>query len=274
LTRGASAWLTALPTIRQYRMPNEDFQLATRHRLGLLPYDNMLGGSCHQRSCNGVTKSFHIDPDHGQSCKSTTRTIATVRHNDLRNELCRLGNQASFTCMREPNHHERRESVKAEGAMGWDEHGDILMIKDGQMIYVDVAVTRPTAGRMQRRNAITMRPLLAAGEIEDTKRRAYKEIAEVNGYTLLPAVFETYGGIAKDGRKLLRLLAAQAGESQAAQSAFLTHAYRALSVRLQRGNANISKVYSQMLRTADAAKRLLPAAYQKRSLHARLQSAA
>jgi hypothetical protein len=66
--------------------------------------------------------------------------------------------------------------------------------------------------------------------------------------------FQTGGGVAKDGRKLLRLLAAQAGESQAAQSAFLTHAYRALSVRLQRGNAKISKVYSQMLRTADAAK--------------------
>jgi hypothetical protein len=65
------------------------------------------------------------------------------------------------------------------------------------------------------------------------------------------AVFETYGGIAMDGRKLLRLLAAQAGDSRAAQNAFVTHAYRALSVRLQRGNAKISKVYAHMLRTAD-----------------------
>ena len=90
-------------------------------------------------------------------------------------------------------------------------------------------------------------------------------------YTLLPMVFETYGGIAKDGRKLLRLLAGEAAEDPEAQKAFLSHAYKALSVCLQRGNAKIAKTYAQFLLTADAAARLKPMTYQRlhRSLSAR-----
>src|SRR5690606_23415887 len=75
----AGIWLTTLPTQLTYRMENEDMRLATRKRLGLLPFDSLASVRCY---CAPHTR-FSVDPDHFHSCLKFRRTLHTLRHNNI-----------------------------------------------------------------------------------------------------------------------------------------------------------------------------------------------
>jgi hypothetical protein len=74
--------------------------------------------------------------------------------------------------------------------------------------------------------------------------RKYTPIAQANGYTLLPFVVETYGGMGKEALRVLQYLAAHAPDSP---QVFLRHAHSSLSVVLQRGNALVALIGQQQL---------------------------
>ena len=65
----------------------------------------------------------------------------------------RLARAVGFYAAHEPNHHQRPSNVPVETEDGkdsngpgkWNDHADILLVKHGRRLYIDVCVTRPTA---------------------------------------------------------------------------------------------------------------------------------
>ena len=87
---------------------------------------------------------------------------------------------------------------------------------------------------------------MVAADAERQKHALYDESCEREGTTMIPFVMESYGGIGKEGRKLLLRLADQAEETTAQRA--LAQISDTLSVALQRGNAEIAAKGTQRLR--------------------------
>ena len=115
------------------------------------------------------------------------------------------------------------------------------MLKHDQRLYVDVAVTRPTAASNLKAGHSANYPLQAAARRARMKHRKYDTICKLNGYTMVPFIVESTGAIAVEGRRLLRQLSEQAQDSQLTPKQWLTHAYNYLSIVLQKGNARLSQ---------------------------------
>jgi len=238
-------------------MSGANFRMALRHRLGLLPADSLRDRHCAQ--CKRLP-SFTADPDHFHSCPLLRRTACTQRHNDTMDVVMGLARSVGYTAIREPNHHLRPESMQ-RGALDYNAHGDILLLKHDERLYLDVSVTRPTSATNLARAAITSEPLIAAKRREREKHAMYDELCALNDYTMVPFVLETYGGLGAEAHALLVKLGRHAEDG----SHFLRHALNRLSVVLQAGNAtvahtgltvlNVSRHHARALTVGD---RILP----------------
>jgi len=241
-----SAWLTVLPTEPAYRMRDEQFRLAVRHRLGMLPYDDLREEYCLacRRRDNSIPL-FLTDPDHLHACTKQTGAWTTLRHHRLVATLATLARSVGCAVKREPafDHRthvqtrmdeqsgEQREELATERG-----RGDLLLVRHNTRLLVDVTVTRPTAKtELRLRHGAA---LASAGAAEKRKYKTYDAACERDGLTMVPFAMETYGARGKPAQKLLLKLADASEELSAA--AFLLHASAALSVALQCGNANIA----------------------------------
>ena len=83
------------------------------------------------------------------------------------------------------------------------------------------------------------------------KHAKYAEIAAINGYETVAFALETYGGLPRESRQLLRTLASYASLELGGERAFLAHAYRTISCCLQRGNAKIDQNVVHRLHVED-----------------------
>ena len=119
------------------------------------------------------------------------------------------------------------------------DRGDLLLIRGNQVILIDVSVTRPTSATnltLTRTKDVTIQPGIAALAVEQRKHARYDEECKKHGWSLIPFVLESYGGLGKEAKKLLLDMA----ELADSPLAFIQHARNALSVSLQCGNADIS----------------------------------
>jgi Reverse transcriptase (RNA-dependent DNA polymerase) len=281
LNQGVSEWMTVLPTEPAYQLTNEQFCLALRHRLGLLPFDSLAGKHCTNGCCltrigkdlhsRGISQrvKFTQDPDHFHSCAAHRRTHLTVRHNNLVQLLMQLARSVGFYASHEPNHHQRPAALHVELAStplpndmadeseeplptGWNDHADILLVKHDCKLYVDVAVTRPTArSRLEKASelrGVLTTPLYACRKFMERKHAKYDAIAQLNGYEMIPFIVESYGGLSLDARQLLSRLASHS--TQVSESEWLRHALRSLSVALQAGNAFVAQAGMQQQLTS------------------------
>ena len=241
----SSAYLTVLPIRPCYRMADAAMRLAVRHRLGLLPYDSLASVHC---VCRPHT-SFLTDPDHFHSCEKFKRTFLTQRHNNLVQVVMDLAINAGFIAIREPNTHIRPATVADAPADSkhYNLHADILLLKHDRKYYIDVTVARPTneSNLRSRPRHVSSIALASTRPAAQNKRSKYADITAVNGYTFVPFVMETYGGIGHEASQLLRLLSVHSKELSA--PAFLTHAHKRLSVTLQSSNANIAQLAMESL---------------------------
>jgi hypothetical protein len=238
-THGSSAFLTVLPVEPDYRMRSDDFRLAVRHRLGLVPFDCLLDEQC--RVCT-ASSSFAQDPDHFHACVKHRRTLVTARHSDLMSAVMSLARSVGFYASREPNDHARPDELefrKAEVSIDeYNAHADILLLKHHLKLYVDVSVVRSTSPS-KTASGRTDVPLAAASYRARDKHRKYDRICEVNGYTNMPFVLESNGGLSHEASKLLRLLSKHAVDVTPRE--WLAHAYSVISVVLQQGNARLAQ---------------------------------
>ena len=243
-TPNSSAWINVLPTQPCYTMPNESMRLATRHRLGLLPFDVLRNDKCVCRN----TPRFEIDPDHFHSCEKLRRTFHTQRHNNIVQVLQDLAISVGFIAIREPNSHVRPAVIAGKSASSEDYniHADLLLLKHDLKLYIDVVITRPTqATHLKFHCRVQDTPLHSTIEPSKEKHKKYSSIAEVNQYQLFAFCMESYGGISNESMKLLQTLASHSQEYTPVE--FLQHAYRRLSCTLQSSNANIPQLAIQQL---------------------------
>jgi len=244
-TADCSAWLTVLPTEPAYRMRNEQFQLAVRHRLGLLPYDDLRDEVCLGcRARNAHIPTFLADPDHLHACVHETGASVTLRHHRVVSTLATLARSVGYVVRLEPSF--------APHAAVDDRRGDLLLLRHNSRLLVDVTVRRPTGRTELRRSEGT--PLATAAAAEKAKHAKYDEACGREGLTMVPFALESYGAKGKQAGKLLLKLANASEELSAA--AFLQHASAALSVALQCGNADIAARGVQSMRVHQLAEEL------------------
>jgi hypothetical protein len=231
-----SAFLSTLPTQPSYRMADEAVRLAVRHRLGLLPFESLARQQC---TCRFHT-AFAADPDHFHSCEQFKRMAITVRHNNLVQVLQDLAVSVGFSTTREPNSHIRPPGIadKPPHSAAYNEHADLLLLRHDTKLYIDVTVVRPTSDSSLKKPLTLTKPLHMTTIRAQRKRTHYAAICQANGYTMVPFVVETYGGLGAEATQLLRTLAAHSKEYS--PRAFLEHARKRLSATLQASNANIA----------------------------------
>ena len=93
LNSPSSAWLSPPPLSIQpaYRLRDDDYVQAVRHRLGLLPYDNLRDALCvNCADRNLETLALLIDPDHVHSCKLQQGSTVRRRHDAIKLALAEL----------------------------------------------------------------------------------------------------------------------------------------------------------------------------------------
>ncbi|MGH2639656.1 MAG: hypothetical protein ACRDF4_10320, partial [Rhabdochlamydiaceae bacterium] len=264
----AAKWMTVLPTQPAYRLDDESFRLAVRHRLGVPPSDTLPLQPC---VCSSHA-SFRSDPDHLHSCNKSRGAALIRRHNALVDIIAKLAQECGFTVTKEPLDHIRPEELQSattsaildlpaasrdqvladELPAHYNRHGDLLLHRHQHSIYIDVACTRPTnpthlhvSTTPTAEFCVQTRPLAATHRIAQFKTRKYKEICEANQYQFYPFIIETYGGLHAEGMKLLELLSAS--HPSLSQSEFLRRALSQISVALQIGNANTALLGQEKL---------------------------
>ena len=199
-------------------------KLALRHRLGRFPSDHM------PRVC-ACGALLNDNPYHFHARMFHRRRAVTTRHDMLVNHSESLGRQAGALVLADDH---------------WRPHDwpDLEFFLRGGPgtghIITDVSVCCPCNPSSRH----TARRMLRCAETRaDAKRTRYAPLADETGAANLPLVFESFGGMARDTRRLLRRLTASHAVRPGALSPhlFATMARQGLSVCLQRGNAQIAR---------------------------------
>jgi len=243
----SSSFLTAIPTQHEagYRMNNERFRLSIRHRLGLMPYDELVSEECLSCLTRTIRRpSFLADPDHLHSCTVETGASVSKRHHQLVLTLMKLAKSVGYHTTVEPNFppiitttHDEHTKQLVYATHQSRERGDLLLIRGNQVILIDVSITRPTSTANMRLHAkINETAGIAAAAVEKRKHATYDVECKLHGWRLVPFVLESYGGLGSEANKLLLDMA----EHDDSPLEFILHARNLLSVALQSGNADVA----------------------------------
>ena len=252
LNPATSAWLSCPPLTSEpgYRIHDEEYRLAVRHRLGQLPFDDLRDELCVACARQNVeTPSLLDDPDHSHSCTLQKGVSVKRRHDVLKMVLAELARSCGFIVEVEPRFPAivevqldpitgERVSVATKPPLI---HGDLLLVRHNSRLLVDVTVARPTTLTLLRGSANSgahLRPLVAAAEAEKHKHVTYDNECAKHGWKMVPFAMESLGAKGKEATRLLQQMSAHCRDKSPA--AFLAHADRMLSAALQVGNADVS----------------------------------
>ncbi len=147
-----STWLQILPTEKVYHITNEQFKLAIRHRLGMLPFDDLRDDVCLACARRNLSiPRFVNDPDHLHCCIKETGASVARRHHRIAQTLGRLAHSVGYIVSYEPPFAASIETeVNAETGEAQEcvlennLRGDLLLIRHNDRLLVDVTVGRPT----------------------------------------------------------------------------------------------------------------------------------
>jgi hypothetical protein len=100
----SGAWLLALPSNPSYRLRDDDYRMAVRKRLGMLPDNSLTEAAC--LACHGRNKNLpqlKQDPHHAEACLQQTGTSVTERHDAVARVVGQLARSVGATVqMAEP----------------------------------------------------------------------------------------------------------------------------------------------------------------------------
>ena len=215
-SRGASAWLSALPMSScGLRMSNECVRIAAGLRLGCtlcLP---------HQCDCNAPVEA---DGHHGLHCARSAGRHS--RHNILNEIIKRALISAQIPSIREPRGMVRRDNKRPDGAT-------LVPWARGKCLVWDVTVADTLAP--SHVTASMAAAGAAAEKLAAAKKVKYAEIVAA-GHIFVPLAFETFGSCASDAWRLVseigRRLVTVTGNPK--DVAYLR---QRISVAIQQGNA-------------------------------------
>jgi len=252
LNPSTSAWLSMPPLSSEpgYRMRDEEYRLAIRHRLGQLPFDDLRSEYCVGcANCNNEMPSLLVDPDHAHSCCLQKGVSLKRRHDDLKQVLAELARSCGYSVEVEPLFPAVRDIISYDPSTGQQakverpvlEHGDLLLVRGSTRELIDVTVARPnclTLLRGSAANGAHMRPLVAAAQAEERKHTTYDAECARHGWKMVPFAMESLGAKGVEATQLLLRMASHSLDKSPA--AFMEHADRRLSACLQIGNAHVA----------------------------------
>src|SRR5665648_96989 len=187
--------------------------------------------------CVSVSASFHSSAcrryaAHAEPAPHSPPTPITSTH--------AITSSAPFSHSATTISHIRPEGIAEQDPLSdrYNLHADLLLLRHDLKLYIDVTVTRPTCLSQCSRPYVRNIPLSSTRTPAANKRSKYTDISKANGYTLIPFVVESYGGLGPDATSLLKRLSHYSREYT--PRAFLLHARKRLSVTLQSSNANIA----------------------------------
>jgi hypothetical protein len=219
---GASRWLSAQPTQVEYRLSNEYFCKAVRHRLQLMPKPRMVKVCV----CKQNPRTHH----HLDSCRTNRKSTPTARHNLVVEALKKAADEAHVYC-------EVEVDVKGPDDVSYQKPDLLFFFSFGHM-YVDVMITHPCVQTSINKAKSHEKALAAAEYAESRKVKRYKEKL-IGGF--LPFVMEAHGAFGSEALRLLQMIAEEgARNGHVQEGAFLNRWTKAISFALQLGNAIIS----------------------------------
>ncbi len=228
-SKGASAWLIAVPSSKALTLSRTQLSRAAQLRL-LVPMcgERVDGG---EFLCVDCGASLRVDPQHGHACPSTRRQAVTGRHDNCTGWLA--------GAMRRAGGH-----VRIERTLGGDRL-DIDAMFDRQEL-MDISYVSPGCPTYCRAAAVAS--LEAARLRERAKIARYSERADAEGAFLGPFVVEITGAIGPMASRYLTLLARRIGD-QVGETRSVSQIRRELveqlSICTQRGNARIAACWRQ-----------------------------
>jgi hypothetical protein len=186
--RGASTFLTMLPSDEHLRLGNHAFVVGCALRLGLTPPSvipaNLVGVRC---CATAGDNGSHLTMHHTSSCHNNAGGGTTARHNAVVATLETCLRRALAPCLHEP----RIVGDAFEGP-------DTLVDFGVKRVAVDVTIRNPTAATVVTAAAKT--PLTACARAEDQKAHHYAAAHVAAGIGFLTLAFETTGAMGKQTR--------------------------------------------------------------------------
>jgi len=178
--RRARCWLTTTPKEKQRLMSNQQFAVAIRTRLNLMPFANMPKGCI----CKNAAKLDDLSrPSHPHCCTKTKGPGVTTRHNTITQTLASLVRAAGLTPAVELR--ELPTADSSEKSKEPSRRPDIMIWSAAETLLVDVTVLHPLA-RSHMRTGIV--PAMAARAKK--KRDRYAELAKCYSGRVVPFVLD------------------------------------------------------------------------------------
>ena len=264
----AGLWLTAIPTAEntELRMKGDNICYSIKHLLGKSPTEDLIDGM-HYCKCGHKFEQEDVKDAHKHfhTCIKFTGNTIKARHDCIKHTIGKhISIESGAYVQYEPNQYKadniddnneekerRNSSMSMEEEQNYTEnelleecadsnrHGDIVIINDRGIGYVDVSCTEPTSKtNLKIRNIYTEKRVSMRARIKK-KREYYRAICKAHGMNMYTAVFETYGSCNDDVIMLLNTFANSSSEQE--KQLFVQSALRKISVALQNGNANIAR---------------------------------
>ena len=221
----SAAWLVSIPTDASLSLPSWAFSFALRHRLGIMPVDEM-PTLC---AC-GNTLGDSANPYHFHSCVFHKRRSVTIRHDLLTNLFAALCRESNAITLVEDHWRERDWPDLEIFFNAGPNNGHVIS---------DTSVICPCAPSHIERGLNCLANARARAELKSNR---YLHVAQELGADIQPLVFESIGGVSRSTQTLLARLVASYAMSSASEmspSAWAGKVRQQLSVCLQRGNAMV-----------------------------------
>jgi hypothetical protein len=246
---GASLVFTTLPTCSDFQLSDDEFNVAIRLRLNIVPRNDMLNarGKLMNVQClicdSSARRIFSSVNDicaHPHACSKLKRTINTHRHNAVLLTVARLFREVGYATELEPFAYDVRDVRKRPDATCISTRANV------RPIMVDVSIVHPAC---TSHVAYGQKPLGNAIRREIAKTTKYKGQAENENMQFIPLVMETTSAFGREFARVLRELSIQAADERVmTEREFLHYARACISFALHRGNGRLVTTFASQAR--------------------------
>src|ERR1700753_1526479 len=219
-------WLTTDPSSPALSLTNTQYQISSKIRLGLQPLP--LPSDC--ASCH-TPDACAEDHNYPLVCIAQKGTNTTIRHHDGVDAIFVSTIHAGGFAIKEP---------RQLGGRGDNTRPDLQLLLNGHQVLVDVTIRDPACKTNIQHGSATQQ-LAAAHRGEAEKKAKYAAMAKTQQAEFIPFAVETYGGMGKSARKLIKRIASVAQDRLQATSEkeVRQQLEESVAIAVQRGNANI-----------------------------------
>ena len=234
----ASCWLSTPPKEPQRQLSHQQFAVAVRNRLNLLPLPRGLPDAC---ICSAKLDA-NTHPSHLHWCKTVRSSGCTLRHNTVVNTVVALARAAGLAPVVEP-----RALPKTSDKGEPPKRPDIMLYGTTDTLLVDVSLMHPlspsyVSTHPKNDKDGTNHEQRIIRDREARKRRKYAPLAAKhdNG-KVMPFVLDAYGAFGAGADDLIRWLAMAAVSNGcvARDAEYREMAYAWLAIAVQRGNGQL-----------------------------------